>query len=229
MRASTKLVGIRRAPGRMEVLRCGGITVHQLRAGSNRAPVSPQSPPAPINHRQGQRQRAAHGGSSAWRVPWGHASVAADHGWHALARAPISRPQAATAHAGPAAQQRRRMPTCGTARNGVITPAAGSRAHMFKHRRVRVTWVLLISWITLAAVERWAEQSPWPSATMNGLLWSCVVAGTWWFAEITQRRPPAATARETGKSAPSSEPKETAVSAPSSLSPAESSEATMDR
>jgi hypothetical protein len=124
---------------------------------------------------------------------------------------------------------RRRVPSCGTARNGVITTAAGSRAHMFKHRRVRVTCVLLISWITLAAVERWAEQSPWPTATMNGLLWSCVVAGTWWFAEITQRRPPAATARETGKSAPSSEPKETAVPAHSSLSPAESSETTMDR
>ncbi|MER6349793.1 hypothetical protein ACWC10_25215 [Streptomyces sp. NPDC001595] len=74
-------------------------------------------------------------------------------------------------------------------RDGVISPGVGSRAHMFKHRRVRVMCVLLISWMALAAVERWAEQSPWPTAALKGLLWSCVVAGIWWFAEMTQARP----------------------------------------
>lgn len=89
----------------------------------------------------------------------------------------------------------------------MIITAAGSRACMFKHRRVRVVCVLLISWVTLAVLERWAEQSPWPKAAMHGLLLSCVVAGTWWFAEMTQGRLPRTdTAREAGESAPSSEP-----------------------
>ncbi|MET9433908.1 hypothetical protein [Streptomyces sp. NPDC006551] len=57
---------------------------------------------------------------------------------------------------------------------------------MFKHRRVRLACVLLIGWATLAAVERWAEHAPWPTAVGSGLLWSCVIAGTWWFAEMTQ-------------------------------------------
>lgn len=64
----------------------------------------------------------------------------------------------------------------------------GSREPMFKHRRVRLVCVLLIGWTMLTAVERWAEQKPWPAAMVNGLLWSCVVAGTWWFAEVTQGR-----------------------------------------
>ncbi|MFC5174156.1 hypothetical protein [Streptomyces mutomycini] len=57
---------------------------------------------------------------------------------------------------------------------------------MFRYRRVRVVTVLVIGWVVLTAVERWAERSPWPSAMLGGLLWSCVVAGVWWFAEWTQ-------------------------------------------
>ncbi|MFE4693907.1 hypothetical protein ACFRH6_28155 [Streptomyces sp. NPDC056749] len=57
---------------------------------------------------------------------------------------------------------------------------------MFRYRRVRVLTVLLGGWVALTAVERWAEGAPWPSAVLGGLLWSCVVAGVWWFAEWTQ-------------------------------------------
>ncbi|MET9950503.1 hypothetical protein ABZ135_03000 [Streptomyces sp. NPDC006339] len=70
----------------------------------------------------------------------------------------------------------------------MIATVTGSRARMFKHRRVRVACVLLTSWVTLTAVERWAEDAAWPRATMNGLLLACAVAGTWWFAEMTQMR-----------------------------------------
>ncbi|MFF5724641.1 hypothetical protein [[Kitasatospora] papulosa] len=51
---------------------------------------------------------------------------------------------------------------------------------------MRVLTVLLGGWVALTAVERWAEGAPWPSAVGSGLLWSCVVAGVWWFAEWTQ-------------------------------------------
>lgn len=46
--------------------------------------------------------------------------------------------------------------------------------------------VLLSGWVVLTAVERWGEQTPWPRAALGGLLWSCLVAGVWWFAEWTQ-------------------------------------------
>ncbi|MFB8121117.1 hypothetical protein ACFC51_35275 [Streptomyces sp. NPDC055962] len=65
---------------------------------------------------------------------------------------------------------------------------------MFRYRRVRVLTVLLGGWVALTAVERWAEQEPWPGAVLGGLLWACVVAGVWWFAEWTQS--PLRTARE---------------------------------
>ncbi|MFD8798227.1 hypothetical protein [Streptomyces atroolivaceus] len=65
---------------------------------------------------------------------------------------------------------------------------------MFRYRRVRVLTVLLGGWVALTAVERWAEQAPWPDAVLGGLLWACVVAGVWWFAEWTQS--PLRTARE---------------------------------
>ncbi|UFQ19965.1 MULTISPECIES: hypothetical protein [Streptomyces] len=72
---------------------------------------------------------------------------------------------------------------------------------MFKHRRVRVACVALVSWVVLAAVERWAEYATtWPGALAHGALWSCVVAGTWWFVEMTQGHSPRAdTAREPGE------------------------------
>ncbi|MFD6278959.1 hypothetical protein ACFWFI_25840 [Streptomyces sp. NPDC060209] len=54
--------------------------------------------------------------------------------------------------------------------------------------------MLLSGWVVLTAVERWAERAPWPGAVLGGLLWSCVVAGVWWFAEWTQS--PLRTARE---------------------------------
>ncbi|MFC8229766.1 hypothetical protein [Streptomyces sp. NPDC057287] len=54
--------------------------------------------------------------------------------------------------------------------------------------------MLLSGWVALTAVERWAEQAPWSSAVLRGLLWACVVAGVWWFAEWTQS--PLRTARE---------------------------------
>ncbi|MFF9688775.1 hypothetical protein [Streptomyces sp. NPDC014623] len=65
---------------------------------------------------------------------------------------------------------------------------------MFRYRRVRVLTVLLSGWAVLAAVERWAERASWPDAVLSGLLWACVVAGVWWFAEWTQA--PLSTARE---------------------------------
>ncbi|HWU10952.1 MAG TPA: hypothetical protein VN520_32135 [Streptomyces sp.] len=65
---------------------------------------------------------------------------------------------------------------------------------MFRYRRVRVLTVLLSGWVALTAVERWGEQAPWPDAALSGLLWACVVAGVWWFAEWTQS--PLSTARE---------------------------------
>ncbi|MDF6017487.1 hypothetical protein [Streptomyces sp. JH34] len=54
--------------------------------------------------------------------------------------------------------------------------------------------MLLSGWVVLTAVERWGERAPWPSAVLSGLLWSCVVAGVWWFAEWTQS--PLRTARQ---------------------------------
>ncbi|MFE4214950.1 hypothetical protein [Streptomyces sp. NPDC056844] len=54
--------------------------------------------------------------------------------------------------------------------------------------------MLLSGWVVLTAVERWAEQAPWPGAVRGGLLWACVVAGVWWFAEWTQS--PLRTARQ---------------------------------
>ncbi|MFE3519772.1 hypothetical protein [Streptomyces sp. NPDC059166] len=51
---------------------------------------------------------------------------------------------------------------------------------------MRVLTVLLTGWVALTAVERWAENSPWPRAMLGGLLWASVVAGVWWFAEWTQ-------------------------------------------
>ncbi|WP_406406411.1 hypothetical protein OG923_00720 [Streptomyces halstedii] len=57
--------------------------------------------------------------------------------------------------------------------------------------------VLLSGWLVLTAVERWAEQAPWPDAVAAGLLWACVVAGVWWFAEWTQSPLRAARLRRT--------------------------------
>ncbi|AEN14141.1 hypothetical protein K373_05489 [Streptomyces sp. DvalAA-21] len=71
---------------------------------------------------------------------------------------------------------------------------------MFRHRRVRVVTVLLIGWVVLASVEHRAEQAPWPRAVPAGLLWACVVAGVWWFAEWTQA--PVRTARRARRGAP---------------------------
>jgi hypothetical protein len=85
---------------------------------------------------------------------------------------------------------------------------------MFKHRRARVASVLLISWAALTAVERWAEQTPWSAAVKNGALWSCVVAVTWWFAEMTQGRSSRSdTAHEAGRSSTGGKPGEPAISA----------------
>ncbi|WP_256076354.1 hypothetical protein [Streptomyces sp. BpilaLS-43] len=60
--------------------------------------------------------------------------------------------------------------------------------------------VLLIGWVVLASVEHRAEQAPWPRAVPAGLLWACVVAGVWWFAEWTQA--PVRTARRARRGAP---------------------------
>jgi hypothetical protein len=68
----------------------------------------------------------------------------------------------------------------------LIATTIGYWGDMFRHRRVRVVAVLLTGWVVLTAVERWVERAPWPSAVPAGLLWSCVVAGAWWFAEWTQ-------------------------------------------
>ncbi|MFJ6852161.1 hypothetical protein ACIQM3_16780 [Streptomyces sp. NPDC091271] len=57
--------------------------------------------------------------------------------------------------------------------------------------------VLLIGWLVLTGVERWAERAPWPSAVLGGLMWACVVAGVWWFAEWTQS--PLRTARQSAE------------------------------
>ncbi|MFJ4871457.1 hypothetical protein [Streptomyces sp. NPDC088757] len=57
---------------------------------------------------------------------------------------------------------------------------------MFKHRRVRVACVLLVGWVALTVVEWRVEQAPWRTAVVSGFLMACVVAGTWWFAEMTQ-------------------------------------------
>ena len=57
---------------------------------------------------------------------------------------------------------------------------------MFKHRRVRTTAVLVISWVALTGVERWSEDASWRVALLSGLVWGVVVAGAWWFAEWTQ-------------------------------------------
>ncbi|MFE4453012.1 hypothetical protein [Streptomyces sp. NPDC056796] len=77
---------------------------------------------------------------------------------------------------------------------------------MFRFRRVRVLTVLLSGWVALTAVERWADRSPWPEAVLGGLLWSCVVAGAWWFAEWTQS--PLRTARERAAARESAEARE---------------------
>ncbi|MFI8006587.1 hypothetical protein [Streptomyces sp. NPDC086010] len=65
---------------------------------------------------------------------------------------------------------------------------------MFRHRRVRILTVLLSGWVALTVVERVAEDAPWPSAALGGLLWASLVAAVWWFAEWTQS--PLRTARE---------------------------------
>lgn len=57
---------------------------------------------------------------------------------------------------------------------------------MFEHRRVRVACVLLVGWVALTVVEWRAEQVPWRTAVVSGFLMACVVAGTWWFVEMTQ-------------------------------------------
>ncbi|PWS51416.1 hypothetical protein DLE01_12405 [Streptomyces sp. FT05W] len=76
--------------------------------------------------------------------------------------------------------------------------------------------MLLGGWVALTAVERWAEGAPWPSAVRSGLLWSCVVAGVWWFAEWTQS-PLRTSRRASAESAPREEARlERAADAPAS-------------
>ncbi|MGW1777388.1 hypothetical protein [Streptomyces sp. NPDC002104] len=57
---------------------------------------------------------------------------------------------------------------------------------MFKHRRVRTTAVLAISWAALTGVERASEGASWGRALLSGLLWGLVITGAWWFGEWTQ-------------------------------------------
>ncbi|WP_162603099.1 hypothetical protein [Streptomyces sp. CS081A] len=57
---------------------------------------------------------------------------------------------------------------------------------MFKHRRVRVACVLVVGCVVLTFMEWRAEQATWRTAVVSGFLMACVVAGTWWFAEMTQ-------------------------------------------
>ncbi|GAA2498032.1 hypothetical protein GCM10010393_32800 [Streptomyces gobitricini] len=95
---------------------------------------------------------------------------------------------------------------------------------MLKHRRVRVACVFLLGWVSLAAVERWAEQAPWPTAVTHGVLWSAVLAGTWWFVEMTQGRSSGeATALTVGKASPSGGPLGKGAGASPPASAAESS------
>ncbi|MFI5864011.1 hypothetical protein [Streptomyces sp. NPDC051546] len=75
---------------------------------------------------------------------------------------------------------------------------------MLKHRSVRATAVLVISWAALTVVERVAEGASWRMALLSALVWGIVIAGAWWFAEWTQmgnrtrsdRAAPAATTRQ---------------------------------
>ncbi|MEU8651300.1 hypothetical protein [Streptomyces sp. NPDC048737] len=60
---------------------------------------------------------------------------------------------------------------------------------MFKHRRVRVTCVLVVGWVFFAVVERRSGQTTWPAALLHAPVWALAVAGTWWFAEMTQLGP----------------------------------------
>lgn len=60
---------------------------------------------------------------------------------------------------------------------------------MFKHRRVRVTCVLVVGWVFFAVVERQSGQTTWPAALLHAPVWALAVAGTWWFAEMTQLGP----------------------------------------
>ncbi|MEU9028674.1 hypothetical protein AB0D46_14285 [Streptomyces sp. NPDC048383] len=55
---------------------------------------------------------------------------------------------------------------------------------------MRTAVVLVISWVVLAAVERWGEDASWSKAVLSGLLWAVVVTGVWWFAEWTQASRP---------------------------------------
>ncbi|MCX5403095.1 hypothetical protein OHA37_04245 [Streptomyces sp. NBC_00335] len=55
-----------------------------------------------------------------------------------------------------------------------------------KHRSVRTTAVLAISWAALTGVERVSEGASWRMALLRGLVWAVAIAGAWWFAEWTQ-------------------------------------------
>ncbi|MFJ4692238.1 hypothetical protein [Streptomyces sp. NPDC088766] len=60
---------------------------------------------------------------------------------------------------------------------------------MFKHRRVRVTCVLVVGWVFFAVVEQRSGQTTWPASLLHPLVWALAVSGTWWFAEMTQLGP----------------------------------------
>ncbi|MFJ9717073.1 hypothetical protein ACIRPQ_14175 [Streptomyces sp. NPDC101213] len=60
---------------------------------------------------------------------------------------------------------------------------------MFKHRRVRVTCVLVVGWIFFTVVEQRSGQTTWPASLLHALVWALAVSGTWWFAEMTQLGP----------------------------------------
>ncbi|MFC7796142.1 hypothetical protein ACFUIZ_16835 [Streptomyces cinereoruber] len=46
--------------------------------------------------------------------------------------------------------------------------------------------MLVVGSVVLIFAEWRAEQAPWRTAVVSGFLMACVVAGTWWFAEMTQ-------------------------------------------
>ncbi|MBB4158845.1 hypothetical protein [Streptomyces cinereoruber] len=46
--------------------------------------------------------------------------------------------------------------------------------------------MLVVGCVVLTFVEWRAEQATWRTAVVSGFLMACVVAGTWWFAEMTQ-------------------------------------------
>ncbi|MGV9944434.1 hypothetical protein [Streptomyces sp. NPDC003401] len=75
---------------------------------------------------------------------------------------------------------------------------------MFKHRRVRVTCVLMVGWAFFTVVERQSERATWSESLLHALVWALAVAGTWWFAEMTQLGPrtarPVASASTTNSS-----------------------------